>query len=432
MLKRLASLFIILVLAGCGGDKDNGAVVPPPTPGGGSTQTNPGTDPGTDPGTEPGTNPGTNPGTDADAQRLARIGQTPIAAIYFTHYTSASEFPTLEDVKCFTHINIGHTFFKNPKTGDGGLVLKDPAPDYIRRMVAYKKDYPELKVLLFVGGWGRDFDGFSEMARSAEKRQLFCSECVRLCNEYGLDGVDIDWEYPTYGAKEGSYVNGADPSDKANYSTMMKELREALGTDKIISYAAASDDASSSDPGSDYIDNKGVLEWVDYINLMTYSMGNPYPQDPAYQRHNSPLYISSKFWNNRGGADVVENFHNKRGVPYDRMVFGIGFYGHGDGNVYPSSVSYTMAREALEKGTVNGKSVAGYNTRWWDDESKSCYLGDATGVMYASYEDAESISYRTAFALSKGMLGAFVWEYREDDSAGTLRKAFKEQMSSRP
>ena len=424
MIKRLLSLFIVLVLAGCGGDKDNGLVIPPPNPNGGGTQIDPGTDPGTTPGTDPVV-------TDSDALRLARIGQTPIAAIYFTHYTSASEFPTLEDVKCFTHINIGHTFFKNPKTGDGGLVLKDPAPDYIKRMVAYKKDYPELKVLLFVGGWGRDFDGFSEMAKDPAKRQLFCSECVRLCNEYGLDGVDIDWEYPTYGAKEGSYVNGYDASDKANFSTMMKELRAALGTDKIISYAAASDDATSaSDPGSDYIDNKGVLEWVDYINLMTYSMGNPYPKDPSKQRHNSPLYTSSKFGNPRGGADVVDNFHTKRGVPYDRMVFGIGFYGHGDGDVYPSSVSYSMAREALEKGTVNGKSVAGYNIRCWDEESKSCYLGNAAGVMYASYEDAESIGYRTAFALEKGLLGAFVWEYREDDADGTLRKAFKDLMSS--
>ena len=91
--------------------------------------------------------------------------------------------------------------------------------------------------------------------------------------------------------------------------------------------------------------------------------------------------------------------------------------------------TYTIAREALEKGKANGKSVAGYNIRWWDEQSKSCYLGDSDGVMYASYEDAESIGYRVAYLKSKGLLGAMIWEYREDDSSGTLRKALYDLMS---
>ena len=362
--------------------------------------------------------------------RPESFGQKPVICCYFTEYTSSSVFPTLEDVKCFTHINVGHARFKNPETGDGGLVVKSPGPDYMKRLAAYKKDYPELKLLLFVGGWGKNADGFSQMAKDDTKRALFCSECVRLCNEYNLDGVDLDWEYPTYSAKttlsDGSYYyNGADPADRANFTTLVKELRAALGVNRIISFAAASSDYSSAN----YIDYNGVLEWVDYINVMTYSMGNPSPDDPSKQKHNSPLYKSSKFANSRGGADCIEGYHNKQGVPYDRMNYGVGFYGHGDGSVYPSSVSYTIAREALEKGTANGKNVAGYNIRWWDEQSKSCYLGNSSGVMYASYEDAESIAYRVAYVKSKGLLGAMAWEYREDDSSGTLRKEFHRLMT---
>ena len=83
----------------------------------------------------------------------------------------------------------------------------------------------------------------------------------------------------------------------------------------------------------------------------------------------------------------------------------------------------------MEKGTVDGNSVKGYNTRWWDDVGKNCYLGDAARKMYASYEDPESISYRVEFVKQKGMLGAFAWEYREDDSKGTLRHALYEYMT---
>ena len=414
MVKRFLILILALVLAGCGGDKGQGLVINPPNPHSGTTPSQGGgNEDNSDPGTEgQGGNTGTDPSiSDPDAQRIARLGKTPVVAIYFTHYTQEEDFPTLEDVKCFTHINIGHVFFKNPKTGDGGLVIK--SPDYVSRMAKYKSQYKDLKLLLFIGGWGKDADGFSVMARSASKRQSFCSECVRLCKEYNLDGVDIDWEYPTFPAEEDGYVNGHDESDTDNFTTLMKELREALGPDKLITYAA-------SDDGY-YINHKDVLEWVDFINVMTYSMGDP----PG--RHNSPLYMSENFANSRGGADCIENFNNK-GVPYNRMNYGIGFYGHGDGKVYPSSVSYAMAREALEKGTVNGESVKGYNIRWFDDQSKSVYLGDSSGKMYASYEDEESISYRVDFVKKKGMLGAFVWEYREDDSDGTLRFALKRLM----
>ena len=124
--------------------------------------------------------------------RLARLGQTPIVAVYFTEYTKESEFPTLEDVKCFTHINIGHARFVNKETGDGGLEIKDPGPSYLKKLAAYKTSYPELKLLLMIGGWGKNANGFSMMARDPEKRKLFCDECVRICKEYNLDGIDLD------------------------------------------------------------------------------------------------------------------------------------------------------------------------------------------------------------------------------------------------
>jgi len=352
---------------------------------------------------------------DADAQRLARLGQRPVVMVYFTEYTPSSEFPTLEDVRCFTHINAGHARFVNPKTGDGGLVVKSPGYSYMQRLAAYKADYPELKLLLFIGGWGKNADGFSEMAKDPDKRALFCSECVRLCDELNFDGVDIDWEYPTYSAdkgKDGYEGTGADPADTENFVILARELREALGPNRLISYAA-------SDSGK-YIDNYAMLEYVDYINVMTYSMGNP-------PYHNSPLYRSS-LTKSRSCEESIAIFHNQ-GVPYDRMCFGLAYYGHADGTVYPSSMPYHKVVDALTTGYVDGKSVAGYNYRCWDDVGKNVYLGDASGTMYSSYEDVESLSYRVAFAKEKGMLGVFGWEYREDAKDGTLRKAVRQMMN---
>ena len=337
-----------------------------------------------------------------ELQRLARLGRTPIVSTYFTKNTPSA--PTLANVRCFTHINVGPVRFVNKTTGDGGLEIPSPGANYMQRLAEYKEDYPELKLLLFIGGWGANGDGFSEMAKNPDKRALFCSECLRICNEYNFDGVDIDWEYPTYAAKDGDHYNGADSHDTENFSILMRELRRTLGPYRLISYAA-------SDSGQ-YIDNLGVLEWVDYINVMTYSMGNP-------PYHNSPLYRST-LTRSRSGEESIEIFH-KQGVPYNRMNYGLAFYGHADGTIYPSSMPYNKIVEALTTNEVDGKSVAGYNIRHWDDTGKNVYLGDSSGNMYASYEDTESLSYRVAFVKTKGMLGAFSWEYREDDNVGTLR-----------
>jgi chitinase len=353
--------------------------------------------------------------------RIARIGQTPIIEIYYTEYTRADLFPSLEEVRNFTHINIGHVRFVDKDNGEGIEIDAKTLP-LVEKFVAYKAQYPELKVKLQMGGWGKNADGWSQMARDAAKRKAFVEECVAICDTYGIDGFDIDWEYPTYAAKDGDHVNGASPSDWENFVTLFKELREAM-PDKILSYAA-------SDSGK-YTDNYGVLPYVDYINVMTYDEGNP-------PYHNSPLYRSSITGTRCASEAIDDIFHGQQGIPYQMMNFGIAFYGHGDGyklktgNRYPSSVDYSKLDDIFFKGTCDGYDVKGVNYRIWDNVAKVPYLADALGRMYASYEDIESINAKVEYLKSRNMLGAMIWEYRHDNDEGTLRHAVKHAMDGNP
>ena len=354
-------------------------------------------------------------------ERQARLGQTPIIEIYYTEYTKESWFPSIDEVRNFTHINVGHVRFKDKVNGTGVEIDSKTVP-LVRKFVAYKEQYPELKVKLQMGGWGKNADGWSQMARDDAKRKAFVDECVAICTEYGVDGFDIDWEYPTYAAKDGDYVNGADPSDWGNFITLLKEMREAM-PDKIISYAASS--------SGKYTDNVNALKYVDYINVMTYDEGNP-------PYHNAPLYRSS-IASTRTCAEAIDDiFHGTQGIPYKMMNFGIPFYGHGDGyklttgNFYPGTVNYGDLEDIFFNGVCDGKSVEGKNYRVWDDKAKVPYLADALGKMYASYEDIESVNAKVEFLKSRDMLGAMIWEYREDNAQGTLRHAVKHAMDGHP
>ena len=365
-------------------------------------------------------------------ERLARIGITPIIEVYYTEYTRKDLFPSLEEVKNFTHINVGHVRFKDKQNGVG-LEIPDESIRLAQKFVEYKAQYPGLKVKFQMGGWGKNADGWSQMAGDPEKRKAFVDECVAICELYGTDGFDIDWEYPTYSAKteekDGSYYyNGASSADYANFVTLFKEMREAM-PDKILSYAA-------SDSG-DYTDNYGVLPYIDYINVMTYDEGNP-------PYHNAPLY-RSRLANTRCCSEAIDDiFHGKQKIPYQMMNFGLAFYGHGDGyklksgNAYPASVDYSMLEDIFFKGTWydkdsgTTKSCEGKNYRKWDDVAKVPYLGDKFGKMYASYEDIESINAKVEYAKSRNMLGVMIWEYRHDNDEGTLRHAVKHAMDGNP
>ena len=416
----LSVLLGLFMAQGCADDR-MGMAVPNP-----DTKPDAGQIPSGDPFNPDGPVPPPGPSGDTDPwsdnpERIARIGQTPIIEIYYTEYTRTDLFPSLEEVRNFTHINIGHVRFVDKDNGVGIEIDAKTVP-LVQKFVAYKAQYPELKVKLQMGGWGKNADGWSQMARDPQKRKAFVDECVAICGQYGIDGFDIDWEYPTYAAKDGDHVNGASPADWENFVTLFKEMREAM-PDKILSYAA-------SDSGK-YTDNYGVLPYIDYINVMTYDEGNP-------PYHNAPLYRSS-IAGSRCCAEAIDDiFHGQQKIPYQMMNFGLAFYGHGDGyklktgNRYPSSVDYSKLDDIFFRGTCDGYDVKGVNYRIWDDVAKVPYLADALGKMYASYEDIESINAKVEYLKSRNMLGAMIWEYRHDDDDGTLRHAVKHAMDGNP
>ena len=333
------------------------------------------------------------------------IGQTPIVLAYFTEYTE-----TLPEVKLLTHINYAHGRFKNPKTGDGGIVITESSKAPISKVVALKSVNPKLKVMLMIGGWGGHADGFSEMAKSDAKRTEFCKSVKELIDKHKLDGVDIDWEYPTVSADN---ETGCDPMDTQNFNLVLRELRETLGTSKIISFASSS--------SGKYVDWKTASKYSDYVNVMTYDMG------AAPNGHNSPLHKSSRF-THRSWDEAVDA-HVKAGVPKNRQVMGVPFYGKSEKppkentpeytqylsrKIFEYSVKYYEIPDILEKGQYKGKALARPVTRQWDATAMVPFLVDAAGKNVLSYDDPESVAAKGAYVVANGHLGAMFWEYRCD------------------
>lgn len=339
------------------------------------------------------------PAAEAQLCKEEHLGQKPMVVAYLTEYTKANTL----DATSLTHINYAHGRFKNPKTGDGGIVISG-ASDLLPKVMDLKKTVPTLKVLLMIGGWGEHADGFSMMARDPEKRTLFCTECKKHIDAYGFDGIDIDWEYPGGGPS----TNGKHKDDEKNFVLVLKELRETIGDTKIISYASYS--------GAKYMDWKNAMLYLDYVNVMTYDMGNP-------PYHNSTLYDSPL--TKSLSCDSAIEAHKQAGVAYARMNLGVPFYGHGI-TPYDSDVKYNQM-DAIFNAASTSKYY-GKNIRMWDNVGKVPYMVDESGKMLLGYDDEESVAYKGGYAKDKGLLGVMFWEFRHDDSNHSLLKSLAKSI----
>lgn len=263
----------------------------------------------------------------------------------------------------------------------------------LRNIVSLKKQSGNLKVLLSIGGWGSG--NFSEMAADADNRLAFAADCRRVIDEYGLDGIDIDWEFPT----SSSAGISSSPDDTSNYNLMMRDIRNAIGYDKLLTLASVC--------SGDYIDFKGVLPYIDFVNIMAYDMENP-------PKHNAPLYQSSTYggWMN---CDRAVKAHLEKGVPESKLVLGMPFYGHGL-DIYDNFTDFK-----------NVTIPSGYSD-CWDDEAMVPYVTDKNGRFVLSYDNARSIGLKCDYILEHGLLGAMFWDDAGDNSCHTLHKTIVRKL----
>ena len=291
---------------------------------------------------------------------------------------------SLPDPTYLTHIN--YAFGHVNDTFDG---VRIDTPDDLHRLASLKKDYPYLKVLISIGGWGSG--RFSEMAADAHNRESFAGDCKRVLDEFNLDGIDIDWEYPTRDAAGIS----ASPEDTDNYTLLMRDIRAAIGPGKLLTQATVA--------SAKYMDFRALDQYLDFTNIMSYDLGwAPY--------HNATLHRSGLTTPNGYSVEEAVLAHLAAGVPAHKLTLGMPFYGRSEEG-FPHGVDITKAH-----------LLPGY-TPHWDSVAQVPYLtNDATGAMAFGYDNEKSLALKARYAVEMGLLGGMYWAYNGDNPAGDLRR----------
>ena len=299
----------------------------------------------------------------------------------------------MPDPQYMTHIN--YAFGHVTKSFDGVRIDNEKR---LRAITALKNQYPHLKVMLSVGGWASG--NFSEMAADKKLRRSFAKDCRRVMQEFNLDGIDIDWEYPTSRAAGIS----ASPDDTDNYTLMMRDLRRKLGRKAELTLASVS--------SAKFIDFSAILKYIDFVNIMAYDMGNA-------PKHHAALYSSR---NTNMSADDAVKAHIKAGVPPSMLVLGMAFYGRGGGKSgFAGSMNYARIPRLSSK-----------HVEVWDEQAQVPYLADMEGRLVFGFENPRSLAAKCRYIQHKGLLGAMYWEYGGDDDRCELRRTVWEGILGTP
>jgi len=293
------------------------------------------------------------------------------------YYFEGFDYPIEQTVRFDRLTHVVYAFLIPAE--DGSLVGID-FPRKLQQLteLAHRRD---VRVLIGVGGWsyrGQQLDPvFEKMASSEESSQRFVENVAEFVEKNGLDGVDMDWEYPDFG------------ESSANFERLIDMLSDRLSEDGKLLTAAV--------PGSPFRDrglyeaeaiSDECLERFDWINIMAYDAESAYG-------HSTYAYAESS----------VYYWRDVRGLSREKLVIGVPFY---------AKPSWKLYRELVK------------------DDEENAYRDYVQGERLDSYYNGiPTIAEKTRLAMNT-CSGIMIWELNMDATGElSLLRAISETIEER-
>jgi len=211
-----------------------------------------------------------------------------------------------------THVNYA---FAIPNGGTGGISIS--YPNRLTSLVT-KAHAAGVKVNISVGGAGvTQTQAFSDISSSPTLQATFINNIVNFVKQYDLDGVDLDWEFPSTG-------------EESKLESMLFDLRLKLNQEesgyRYMELTVATN-------GSDYYGKTltyTATSYLDYVNIMSYDNYSS-PGD----HHSTVSYATA----------CLDYWKTIRGVAASKLVLGVPFYSRPDWTAF-RTISNSNAADA--------------------------------------------------------------------------------------
>ncbi|KAL4248233.1 glycosyl hydrolase 18 family protein [Abortiporus biennis] len=272
----------------------------------------------------------------------------------------------------------------------------------LKQLYLLKLANRNLKVTLSIGGWTYSQEGHFNFVTDATKRATFVTSALKLIEDYGFDGIDIDFEYPSN-------------SDQAEgFASLLTSLRTSLttlaqqkgdSTPYILSAAVPAGAANYA-----FLDVPVMDKALTYWNLM------------AYDYAGSWLTFSDNQANLFGGVrtnvstDSAVKFYTSHGATASKINMGIPLYGRAFENTNGLGQAYSgIGPGTIEAGVYSYVDLPLAGAKVFENVTDvTSYSYDSTKKELVSYDTPHIATLKAQYVVSQGLGGSMFWDLSTD------------------
>jgi len=153
---------------------------------------------------------------------------------------------------------------------------------------------------------------------------------------------------------------------------------------------------------------------------------------------NAPLYSPGE--QQPLSDDAAVRGYLAAGVPPQKLVLGVPFYGKAFGDVKNVNNGLFQPHDHKTHRTPDGDEFT-YRTiatkligsdpsiqRFWHDTAKVPWLYDAKNQLMITYDDPQSLRLKAQYARDHHLAGVMFWELSQDDSDWSMLNALREGL----
>ncbi|KAI0659086.1 glycoside hydrolase superfamily [Cubamyces menziesii] len=272
----------------------------------------------------------------------------------------------------------------------------------LKQLYLLKLQNRNLKVLLSIGGWTYSQYGHFSFITDSTKRATFVNSAVSLIENYGFDGVDIDFEYPTT------------PALASGYASLLTSLRTAFDNLQAQKGDSTPYQLTAAVPaGSDnyqYLNVPAMDKALTYWNLMAYDYAGSWL---SWADNQANLYGGQR---TNVSTDKAIKWYLANGATAGKINMGIPLYGRAFENTNGIGSSYSgIGPGTIEAGVYSYKVLPIAGAQVYENLTDvTSYSYDSTKRELVSYDDPHIASVKAQYVRDNGLAGSMFWDLSTD------------------
>ena len=309
---------------------------------------------------------------------------------------------------------------------------------YLNQVYKMKRENPHLRTILSIGGYAWSANFSAVMGNNATRRTAVLST-TQMMIDYGFDGLDIDWEYPTDTERPVTEPNFTHSSDDwLNYAQFLTEVRDywksiGLPDDTLLSIAG---DGFLEETGKYKAATAIIQKLLSFVLVMSYE----YQQNPNATRLGAQLQphegdVSGELTVDYA-MEVYAKYYNKSQLILGVPLYAAGFYGFQPGTGQRNMPclgdnlgdSGSAAPKLSYRDVITMASSSDFNG--YDVSLSRGQAGICDNKTFYNFDSPETILQKAKFVQANGLGGMMLWDLSQDVTdpqysiAAAAQKAF--------